>query len=520
MKWTISIGRIRETEIQLHLTLILVVIYVLVVGQPGSVGTALWTIGTILALFACIFLHELGHTLVSWAYGIKVSSIILWPLGGFAVLERQPEKPLASMLIAGVGPLVNLVLAGLVLVVLFSGSLFQFLPEINLRSPLGGFLAILVIMNGILALFNLFPIYPLDGGRVLHALFQMVMGAERADTAMLIITLPLIFVMAVYAILSGEFLLLLTSLLLLMGASTLNLKLRRWVSLAFTALTNRGSYCLLRRDYDKAITHYSRSIKRWPWNINLYFTRGIAYLVIQEIDKAQEDAEMAFKLAPENPLAWILKGEIYEANDDLEQALASYQRAAELKPGWYLPYADCAGVHMARGDFSKALADLEQSFKLNPRSDLVHVLRSMVRYRLGDLDGSQKDGEKAIKLLPENSLVFPGPFLVLMKDQVDWAEGYYHQAMQMLPNSSLPHQGLADAYGVNGEYEKALIEWDLAIQKSPKRAALFLGRGSAYLQLGEREQAGAEFRKVLSLSKKAHIRRQTEVQLQALAEET
>ena len=387
-----------------------------------------------------------------------------------------------------------------------------------MRSPLGNFLAILVSMNGILALFNLIPIYPLDGGRVLHALFQMVVGAERADTAMLVITLPLIVVMAAYAILRQEYLLLLTSLLLLMGASTLNLKLKRWVSLAITALTNRGSYYLLQRDYDKAITHYSRSIKLWPWNVNLYFSRGIAYLIIQEIEKAQEDAEMVFKLAPENALAWILRGEIDEAHDDLDGALANYQRAAELKPGWYVSYADSAGVHMARGDYSQALADLEQSFNLNPRSDLVHVMLSMARYRLGDQDGSQKDAEKAIKLLPENSLVFPGPFLVLMKDQVDWAEMYYHQAMQILPNSSLPHQGLADAYGVNEEFEKAVPHWDLAIKKSPKRGALFLGRGTAYLALGNREQARADLGEAISLSKKTHIRRQAEMQLHALAE--
>lgn len=111
MKWSLSIGRLAETDIRAHISLALLVPYVLIQVRPDSILNVLLFIAVLLAIFFCVLLHELGHTLVARRCGYQVQSIVLWPLGGFATMSRQPERPLHELLISAAGPLVNLLLA-------------------------------------------------------------------------------------------------------------------------------------------------------------------------------------------------------------------------------------------------------------------------------------------------------------------------------------------------------------------------------------------------------------------------
>src|SRR5262245_48752014 len=94
--------------IRLHFTFILLVVFLFFVGLEGPTG--LEAAVYVLALFACVLLHELGHALVSKRYGIKTIEIVLFPIGGVARLERNP-KPAEELWIALAGPAVNVVIA-------------------------------------------------------------------------------------------------------------------------------------------------------------------------------------------------------------------------------------------------------------------------------------------------------------------------------------------------------------------------------------------------------------------------
>src|SRR5262249_23978187 len=124
--------------------------------------------------FACVLLHELGHSAVARRFGVRITSITLYPFGGIAALTEIPREPAKEILIAIAGPLVNFVLAA----GLFVGAAFL-LParHLGFESLTGAdLIPSLFSANLLLGLFNLIPAYPMDGGRILRGIL-----ASRTD---------------------------------------------------------------------------------------------------------------------------------------------------------------------------------------------------------------------------------------------------------------------------------------------------------------------------------------------------
>lgn len=182
MRWSFKIGSVRGIDIKIHFTFFLVVIWAAAQGAGGLGGIrgATYASVSILLLFACVTLHELGHSLVALQMGIRVRDITLLPIGGVAQLETLPERPFQELLIAIAGPAVNFLLAiGLGLVVALVGGADLFLNLGFMSQLLAGprsLLSLVVYLLGanlILAIFNLIPAFPMDGGRVLRALLAL-----------------------------------------------------------------------------------------------------------------------------------------------------------------------------------------------------------------------------------------------------------------------------------------------------------------------------------------------------------
>lgn len=143
---------------------------------PGRNGALYWSLGLAggLIFFASIVLHELGHSVVARRYGIPVKSITLFIFGGVAQITREAPGPQAELLMAFAGPFVSLLLGGL-----FLGVKLLLLPGDTPVSVLAEWLG---VMNLVVAVFNLLPGFPMDGGRLFRSLLWAISGNYRAST--------------------------------------------------------------------------------------------------------------------------------------------------------------------------------------------------------------------------------------------------------------------------------------------------------------------------------------------------
>lgn len=145
----------------------------------GLDQTTYWIMGFsgALLLFFSVLLHELGHSLVGRRYGVNIKSITLFIFGGLADMSEEPLGPKEEFFMAIAGPMVSLVLAG----VFYSTSLL-FVQIIPKQIPLIAVMSYLALANTFLAIFNLLPGFPLDGGRVLRAAIWKTTGSLNRAT--------------------------------------------------------------------------------------------------------------------------------------------------------------------------------------------------------------------------------------------------------------------------------------------------------------------------------------------------
>lgn len=182
MTWSFSLGRLFGSELRVHVTFFLLLGWIgFAAYGSGGWPAAVENIAFVLALFACVVAHEFGHALMARRYGIRTPDITLLPIGGLARLERMPDRPGQEIMVALAGPAVNIVIFAVLALVLGAQVSSASLDRIDTAEP--GLLVRLAGVNLLLALFNLIPAFPMDGGRVLRAGLSMVMDRVRATRA-------------------------------------------------------------------------------------------------------------------------------------------------------------------------------------------------------------------------------------------------------------------------------------------------------------------------------------------------
>lgn len=144
-------------------------------GQPRELYLIMGTLAALL-FFASLLAHEIAHSLVARAKGIPVEGITLFIFGGMARMRLEAEDPRDEFQIAAVGPLSSLAIAGLFALVWWLGGLAGWHPAITIAA------AYLAFLNALLAVFNLMPGFPLDGGRVFRALVWRLTGDPTKAT--------------------------------------------------------------------------------------------------------------------------------------------------------------------------------------------------------------------------------------------------------------------------------------------------------------------------------------------------
>lgn len=188
MNWAWTVGTVRDIRIRIHVTFLLLIpwaaYYWGIAPRRGWPG-ALFGLAITGAVFLLVVWHELAHSLVARHYGVQVREIELSPIGGIAKMESMPEQPWQELVTALAGPLVSLAtslpLGWMVWRMIQDGTLHsrsQFLYLLT-KPSWQGFVLNLFVCNVLLALFNLFPAFPMDGGRVLRSVLAWRMGRTR-----------------------------------------------------------------------------------------------------------------------------------------------------------------------------------------------------------------------------------------------------------------------------------------------------------------------------------------------------
>ena len=127
----------------------------------------------VVLLYASVLVHELSHSVVARAFGLPVRRILLYPLGGFSEIEREPPTPGREFLVSAAGPLLSLALAG---------AGFGVSRLVHLNGVPGVLLSQLVVANLLVGIFNMLQGLPLDGGRMLRDGVWKVTGSPNVDT--------------------------------------------------------------------------------------------------------------------------------------------------------------------------------------------------------------------------------------------------------------------------------------------------------------------------------------------------
>ena len=181
MKYSVNIGKVAGIRIFLHWTFLILIGWIIMLNLRANMGWAdiLWSLALIACIFACITAHELGHALVAKRFDIKTQDITLLPIGGLARLDVIPERPKEELLITLAGPAVNLAIAvALYPLVLLNPDMPDFAEMESIGAE--NFIPALMSINIWLAVFNLIPAFPMDGGRAFRALLAFRIGQVKA----------------------------------------------------------------------------------------------------------------------------------------------------------------------------------------------------------------------------------------------------------------------------------------------------------------------------------------------------
>lgn len=170
--------RLWGIDVHVHWSWFVVAYYSISTRVPNYT-TPLWAVGEYLALFLIVLMHEYGHAMACRQVGGRADQIVLWPLGGVAYVA-PPPRPGAELWSVAAGPLVNVVLVPVFIGIFYAARTAGAFEQ---NADLYAFLRALIWINTSLLVFNLLPIYPLDGGQVLRSLLWYPLGKARSLTA-------------------------------------------------------------------------------------------------------------------------------------------------------------------------------------------------------------------------------------------------------------------------------------------------------------------------------------------------
>ncbi len=528
MTQTFRIARLAGVDFRLHWSVPLLVVY-LWMNNPAL--PLRFQIGFAAGLLLSILLHELGHAAAAALLGLGVDRVALWMLGGWMMPKRPPTRPRDEVLFAAAGPAVNLALAALLW-----GIVRTWLNGAALRDPLRLGVFVMMLVNVALALFNLLPIYPLDGGRILRALLGAWLRPAWANGLMLAFGGMGALGLLAWSWRARDGLTVIVSVMLLLFALSFNARAKAIMLMIYGRLLDRGHWHLQRGEFKQAIAIYDRSIAGRPRLAGLYLNRGVAYHGLGEYDRALSDFNRGLALAPGRFTAMLQRerGVIYTLLGEYERALVDFEQAALALPNeprrltWQLNANVMLGnlsaaerdadrliflepstqhifmlrtwLMVMRGDYVAALPMIERASAMNPQGIEQLGVQSLIYYALGRPDEAQA---VAVRLLQANPIWLlidtEVPNYVADRIQCEWAQRCCEWAEELGCDQLLVAYKRGNVHRMLGDSAAASAAFRAALALPARTAYQWLAHGHAQLQLGNPVDARIDLERALQL---------------------
>jgi len=209
MKNSLKLFFIKGIPIKMHWTFLLFISWILLMQLIARepVQTIITIISEVLLVFICVLLHELGHALTAMYYKIPIKEIQLLPVGGLTFFNRQPTGPRQEIMVSLAGPLVNIIISLAMIPLLPAGTAFWQIEKIFLNIHTANIFQFIYNINIILAIINLVPALPLDGGKILKGILELFFSSYRAFQTILIISRSISVLITFTGLITGNLLL-------------------------------------------------------------------------------------------------------------------------------------------------------------------------------------------------------------------------------------------------------------------------------------------------------------------------
>jgi tetratricopeptide (TPR) repeat protein len=296
--------------------------------------------------------------------------------------------------------------------------------------------------------------------------------------------------------------------------------------LSFDGYLIRGAVYHDKGDFNRAIADFDAAINIDPRSTDAYRRRGLANRSKSDIDHAIADFGEAIRISPEDKSSYLYRGDAYQSKGEPDRAIADFGEAIRLGPGDKSSYLYRGDAYQSKGELDRAIADYNAALKLDATDADTHVRRGRAHFAKGEMDAAIADYTEAIWLDPKNTYAYSNRAVAYQAkadyahaiadndellrleptDAAAWNERCWNRALarqfeQALPdcNESLrlkPDANTFDSRGFVylqlGAYDKAIADYDEALQLDPKFATSLYGRGTAKQRKGDAAGANAD----------------------------
>jgi tetratricopeptide (TPR) repeat protein len=491
--------RVAGITVFLHWSWLAVAYFEIVMGNRPY-QSRVWNLAEYLTLFAIVLLHEFGHALACRQVGGRTEQIVLWPLGGLAYVS-PPPRPGAWLWSTAAGPLVNVVLLPVTLVLCQLASNQGW----SVRYPDAyHYLQAVGYINLGLLIVNLLPIYPLDGGQILHALLWPMLGRGRSLQAASFLGLLGGGALVVLAVSLGFGWLAVVAAFIALGSLGGLHKAQEYLRTPGRARLDDSLTHLHNRSYAEAVAASSQALDEIKADdpatrANAYLHRGAAHAAGGDHDRAVQDYTESLRLA-ESPCTYLARAEAHLLSRAYEQAVADLTEALRLDPKLAPAFAQRGAAYLLKGEPDKAITDLTQALRLDGELPGVHANRGNAYLLKGDYEHAVTDFTRALRREPHDACLYANRGNAYRRlGQHERAIADCTTALEIDPQLTGAYCCRGDAHFAVRSHEQAIADYSEVLRRDPSAFEVFNQRGVCQTRLGRHAEAVADFDAALRL---------------------